>query len=71
MIEIYLDGYNVQSMLPYEQQIGIPDIPFCILFQGAEQKDDGEWFRRPYVFSEIIGSIFPLYSTTIHRLTTR
>ena len=65
MIEIYLDGYNVQSMLPYEHQIGIPDVPFYNLFQGAEQKEDGRWFRRPYVFSEILGGMFSLHSNTV------
>jgi hypothetical protein len=57
-LEVHLDGIYVEDVIPNDDEIGMPSSSFCHLFQGSESEVDGEWFRQPFYFRDILLGMF-------------
>lgn len=69
-LEVFLDGNNVENVMPYNHQIVKSDTPFCHLFQGSETKGDEGWSRQAFHFSEITRSMCPYCRDDVHCLSS-
>ncbi len=58
-LQVHLDGKYVEEVIILDDdEIRMPSSSFCHLFQGAESELDGEWFRQPFYFRDILLGMF-------------
>lgn len=57
-LEVHLDGICVEAVLLDDDHFEMARSSFCHLFQGAEWEVDGEWFRQPFYFRDILLGMF-------------
>jgi hypothetical protein len=57
-LEVHLDGIHVEDVTLDDDEIGMPSSSLCHLFQGLESEVDGEWFRQPFYFRDILLGMF-------------
>ena len=69
LLRVFLDGHYVNGAFAPRDQIGKPDFPCPVLFQGVEQKVDEAWNLLPFIFSEIIHGTSLSCSNDINCLT--